>query len=99
MRSIHWLLPAATILMPLAASAQMSDAAYCKALSDAAYCKALMQKYEVYIFTTSVGRSPGVGTVDGSVAIEQCKAGNTATGIPVLEKKLRNARIDLPSRG
>ena len=90
MRSIHWLLPAATILMPLAASAQMNDAAYCKALT---------QKYEVYIFTTSVGRSPGVGTVDGSVAIEQCKAGNTATGIPVLEKKLRNARIDLPSRG
>jgi hypothetical protein len=90
MRSIHWLLPAATILMPLAAPAQMSDAAYCKALT---------QRYEVYISNMSIGRSPGTGTVDGNVAIEQCKAGNTAAGIPVLEKKLRDARIDLPLRG
>jgi len=90
MRSINWLLPAAAVLMPLAASAQMNDAAYCKALT---------QKYEIYISNMSVGRSPGAGTVDGNVAIEQCKAGNTAAGIPILEKKLRDARIDLPSRG
>ena len=90
MRSINWLLPAAVVLMPLAASAQMNDAAYCKALT---------QKHEIYISNMSVGRSPGAGTVDGNVAIEQCKAGNTAAGIPILEKKLRDARIDLPARG
>jgi hypothetical protein len=90
MRSIKWLLPAAAILMPLAASAQMNDAAYCKALT---------QKYEVYISSKTTGRTPGQGTVDSSVAIEQCKAGNTASGIPVLEHKLRDARIDLPPRG
>jgi hypothetical protein len=90
MRSINWLLPAAAILMPLAASAQMNDAAYCKALT---------QKYEVYISSKTTGRTPGQGTVDSSVAIEQCKAGNTASGIPVLEHKLRDARIDLPPRG
>jgi hypothetical protein len=28
-----------------------------------------------------------------------CKTGNTAAAIPVLEQKLRNAKIDLPSRG
>ena len=59
MRSINWLLPAAAVLMPLAASAQMNDAAYCKALT---------QKYEIYISNMSVGRSPGAGTVDGNVA-------------------------------
>ena len=89
MRSIHWLLPAATILMPLAASAQMNDAAYCKALT---------QKYETYVSNMSIGHSAGSGTIDASVAIAQCKDGNTASGIPVLEKKLRDARIDLPPR-
>ncbi len=47
----------------------------------------------------AVGRSPGAGTIDGTVAIEQCKAGNTAAGIPVLERKLREAKVDLPARG
>jgi len=77
------------VLMPFGVSAQTSDAKYCQALS---------QKYEAYISSRTVGRTPGQGTVDGSVAIEQCKAGNTASAIPVLEHKLRDARIDLPPR-
>ena len=76
--------------LPLAAAAQTSDAAYCQALT---------QKYEVYVSNMAVGRSPGAGTIDGTVAIEQCKAGNTAAGIPVLERKLRDAKVDLPARG
>jgi hypothetical protein len=32
-------------------------------------------------------------------AIDQCERGNTAEGIPVLEKKLRDARFTLPKRG
>jgi hypothetical protein len=47
----------------------------------------------------TVGRSAGSGTIDASVAIAQCRDGNTASGIPVLEKKLRDARIDLPPHG
>ena len=90
MKPLHWLGPAAAVLMPFGALAQTSDADYCKALT---------QKYETYISSKTTGRTPGQGTVDGSVAIEQCKAGNTASGIPVLEHKLRDARIDLPSRG
>jgi hypothetical protein len=31
--------------------------------------------------------------------MDQCKTGNTAAGIPVLEQKLRNAKVDLPPRG
>jgi hypothetical protein len=75
---------------PLAALAQGGDATYCKALSE---------KYETYLANMSIGRSPQPDSVDGRVALEQCKAGNSAAAIPVLEQKLRNARIDLPSRG
>jgi len=75
---------------PLAALAQGGDAAYCKALSE---------KYETYLANMTNGRSPQPDSVDGRVAMEQCKAGNTVAGIPVLEQKLRNAKIDLPPRG
>jgi hypothetical protein len=30
--------------------------------------------------------------------MDQCDRGNTAAGIPVLEKKLRDARFTLPKR-
>jgi hypothetical protein len=90
MKSINWLVPAAVAFISFGASAQTGDAAYCKALTE---------KYETYISNMAVDRSPGSGTVDGSVAIAQCKAGNVASGIPVLERKLRDARIDLPPRG
>ena len=81
MKSISWLVPAVSVLLPFGASAQTSDASYCKALT---------QKYETYISSRTTGRTPGQGTVDGSVAIEQCKVGNTASAIPVLEHKLRD---------
>ena len=52
------------------------------------------------MLTMAVGHSDDVDSADAVAAvIEQCRAGNTAAGIPVLEKKLRDARIDLPSRG
>jgi hypothetical protein len=90
MKRIHWLMPALAALLPFGAVAQTSDADYCKALT---------QKYETYVSNMSVGRSAGSGTIDASVAIAQCRDGNTASGIPVLEKKLRDARIDLPPHG
>jgi hypothetical protein len=85
--SLKWLVPAFAVFLPLTASAQSSDAEY---------CKALVAKYETYVVRIN-GRSPSPGTVDGSVAAEQCKAGNPA-GIPVLERKLKDARVDLPAR-
>jgi hypothetical protein len=90
MKSINWLAAAMAALLPFAAWAQTSDADYCKALT---------QKYETYVSNMSVGRSAGSGTIDASVAISQCKDGKTAAAIPVLEQKLRDARIDLPPRG
>lgn len=81
------LLAALLPMLPMTASAKADDAAY---------CEALIYKYNTYVAIRS-GRSVA-GTVDGNVAVEQCKAGNTAAGIPVLEQKLRDAKVDLPSR-
>ena len=74
---------------PLAALAQSGDATYCKALAE---------KYETYLNNMTSGKSPKQDSVDGRVALEQCKKGNAA-GIPTLEQKLRNAKLDLPPRG
>jgi hypothetical protein len=90
MKSIWRLISVLIALTPGGARAQMSDAAYCQALA---------QKYQAYLGNMTGGRTPVPGPVDGMVAVEQCKTGNTAGGIRVLEQKLRDARIDLPPRG
>jgi len=76
------------LILPIAASA---------APDDAAYCKALAATYENLVMKRGAARG-GIQTgVETSVALDQCKNGNPA-GIPVLEQKLRDLRIDLPSR-
>ena len=77
----------APLMMPAMAFAQMSDAAYCSALTE---------RYQTYVHNSSTNRNPP--SPDAESAIAQCKAGNTAAGIPVLERKLRDARVDLPKR-
>jgi hypothetical protein len=70
---------------------------------DLAYCQKLIDLYTTYV--GSVGGALG-GNVDrGSpadlgamVAIAQCQEGNAAPAIPVLEQKLRNARVTVPPR-
>jgi hypothetical protein len=84
-----WLIPAFALSLPMAAYAQGGDFAYCQALS------AQYQKY--YVKTSGHTISPG--PIDGNVAVDQCRTGNTAAGIPVLEKKLRDAKVALPTRG
>lgn len=64
-------------------------------MDDAAYCQALIKKYYSY---APAHRSEMAGGVEVNVAIEQCRTGNPAGGIPVLEKKLRDAKLDLPPR-
>lgn len=76
------------VLLPLPAAAQSDDASYCAALS------ALASKY--LVGGTSEGRGfPSPETRD---AINNCANGNTAAGIPVLEKKLRASGFTLPKR-
>ncbi|HTG18447.1 MAG TPA: hypothetical protein VK681_00295 [Reyranella sp.] len=80
------LLAGAALASP--AIAQSDDAAYCAQLG------ALALRY-----TGSAGGQGGLRpdfTTAG--AIDDCKKGNTAAGIPVLEKTLRNNGFTLPKR-
>jgi hypothetical protein len=67
--------------------------------TDVAYCQALAGKYQQYAGQGSGGRHGGTDqNIDARMAIEKCKAGDTS-GIPTLEQELKNAKIDLPTRG
>lgn len=86
--SMKWLIPALALSLPVAASAQSSDAKYCSDLSE---------KYERYLnMNASRGGQPQ--SLDAKVAVQKCISGDTAYAIPILEKALKNARLDLPPR-
>ena len=70
------------VLSPLPALAD--DASYCANLSE------LALKYLSY------NSRRGVPDADIATAIDQCQKGNTAGGIPTLERKLRNGGFTLP---
>ena len=64
---------------------------------DSKYCNALGEKYDTYLETQ--GDKGGNPTPAGVVtAMAKCKT-DPAAGIPVLEKALKAARLDLPPRG
>ena len=65
--------------------------------SDMAYCAELSALYRKYLGNTGQGKT--FPDVSAAAAIDQCERGNTAEGIPVLEKKLRDARFTLPKPG
>jgi hypothetical protein len=80
------LLAGAALASP--AVAQSDDAAYCAQLG------ALALRY-----TGSAGGQGGLRPNFTTVgAIDDCKKGNTAAGIPVLERTLRNNGFTLPKR-
>jgi hypothetical protein len=67
----------------------------------AAYCSTLARTYAQYVGT--VGGYLGGATTGGEaadldtrVAIAQCQDGNYASGIPVLQQKLRDAKVAVP---
>ena len=66
-----------------------------------AYCTKLGQTYAEYV--GSVGaylggdfRGGAPADLDARVAIANCQDGNYAAGIPVLQQKLRDARVTVP---
>jgi hypothetical protein len=78
---------AAAVALPGVAFAQSSDAAY---------CGALVSKYEHYLDMSSKrGEQPQ--SLEAKTGIEKCQAGD-ASGIPAIEKALRDAKYSLPSR-
>jgi hypothetical protein len=64
--------------------------------SDLTYCESLFATWDRYLAPRGESRSGG--GVDAIAAIDQCRRGNTAAGIPVLEKKLRDGLFTLPRR-
>ncbi len=64
------------------------------AMTDTAYCTSLVKALSMG------GESRGSLMVDTdtAVAIAQCQEGNPKPAIPVLERKLRDNRIPVPSR-
>jgi hypothetical protein len=87
MATRHLLLLGLGLLLAAEARAQADDKAYCAELS---------ALYRRYLGNSAEGKAFPDVTV--SNAIDQCERGNPAAGIPVLEKKLRDARFTLPKR-
>ena len=68
--------------------------------SEQQYCAALLDKYLRYAGVTEYPGTPGKLSNDNQAGLAQaeCQSGNTAAGIAILERKLRNAKLDLPPR-
>ncbi len=71
------------LALPLTAAAQSDDATYCKQLSD------------LYRRTSPTSATPDVVV---PTAIAKCDAGDTSE-IPIIEKALKDSKVNLPSRG
>jgi hypothetical protein len=84
-----WIVPVLGLALALGGTAQADDASYCKALA---------REYQRYVVKIDSGHTVQRGSTNASVALAQCQSGNPA-GIPVLERELRNAKVELPSRG
>ena len=68
--------------------------------SEQQYCAAMLDKYLRYAGVTEYPGTPGKLSNDNQAGLAQaeCQSGNTAAGIAILERKLRNAKLDLPPR-
>ena len=62
---------------------------------DAAYCTQLSQLYRRYV-QNATGRRVDVEALQ---ALDDCSRGRPASAIPVLEKRLRDAKITPPGGG
>jgi hypothetical protein len=89
MTLFKWTVPVLGLLLFASAPARADDVSYCRALA---------ATYERYVVKIDSGHTVQRGPTDASLALEQCRNGNIA-GIPVLERELRKAKVDLPARG
>ncbi len=99
-RRIWIALAVAAVLAPAAAAP--ANAQSKTSGPDYDYCQRLIQIYNRYIGADEfgAGRSdPGQSSdLEGRVAVAKCRAGDTDSGIPVLERKLRANGFTLPRR-
>ena len=82
MKTLTAMVFCASIALPFAAYAEMSDTEYCNALSS------------TYRSTVSSSATPNV---DVPEAMSKC-ASSPKTSIPVLEKALKDGKVELPKR-
>jgi hypothetical protein len=68
--------------------------------SEQRYCAALLDKYLRYAGVTEYPGTPGKLSNDNQAGLAQarCQSGDTAAGIAILERKLRDAKLDPPPR-
>jgi hypothetical protein len=66
--------------------------------ADTTYCNALSATYLKYVNNPDTGRGNQPPSATISEAQQQC-ASNPAAGISVLERALKDARVNLPPRG
>jgi hypothetical protein len=85
--SMKGLLAIVAFSLPTAAFAQSSDAKY---------CAALVSKYTAFL-DQSQKRGEQPQSLEAKAAVEKCKAGDMS-GIPAIEKALKDAKLDLPPR-
>ena len=86
------LLALAVMALPVGAIAQTPG--------DVAYCKQLAGSYEEYVGRSekSTDKDDRRGNLSGQVAMTQCDQ-NAADSIRTLEQQLKDAKVDLPTRG
>jgi hypothetical protein len=84
-------------LLPVVAVALAFPAASFAQSSDAAYCTALVAKYDQYL-GQDFKRGEQPSNLAAKEGVEKCRQGNTS-GIPAIEKALKDAKFDLPPRG
>ena len=70
------------------------------ARNDAEYCGQLIDMYSRYLAGDELGqrRSAADNNLDGRIAVAKCQQGDTAAGIPVLERKLVANGFTLPGK-
>ena len=87
-------------LLLIATAVVLTSPAFAQASADARYCDRLIGLYRTYVNNPEDPR-PAFQSPHAAheTAIANCKAGNTAAGIPVLEKALRDNKLTLPARG
>jgi hypothetical protein len=79
----------AAVVVGVATNASAEDMA-----RDQAYCRQLVDLYT----SGGSGNGPWSPSLDASIALDQCRSGNPAPAIPVLQERLRDAGFEVPGR-
>ncbi|UYN96531.1 MAG: hypothetical protein KIT25_06260 [Enhydrobacter sp.] len=93
-------LAAGTVATLVLFSAAACEHARVPARADLEYCGTLVDLYVRYVGPWDLGpRQLAQRTdIEGQLAVEQCRAGDAVTSIPVLERKLLDQGFTLPPR-